>query len=95
MNGKLLIETWDGGSGRLDRYTIAISGIQVSNNRVYTMVFGSSDNPFHPQGFGQFSHEELTADFRRKSHRHFGKRINYTELPKDVQRYIRQLLIIE
>ena len=74
-----------GPDGAFDRYTVAFKGYRVE---VYGMVYpylASSDNPFHPQGFGQHgeSRDFLTG-------KHLGKRVRFEALPVDVQKFILQ-----
>ena len=78
--------------GPFDRYTVAFKGYRVpraigpSAPKGYGMVYpylASSDNPFHPQGFGQHgeSKEFITG-------KQLGKRVRFDSLPADVQRFI-------
>jgi hypothetical protein len=75
----------------MDRYTIAFKGY-IPNAKDgyrglgYGVVYpylASSENPFHPQGFGQHgeSRQFLTG-------KHLGKRIAFETLPVDVQTFI-------
>ena len=95
MNKSITIEMWDNGGETIDRYTIAISGLQEIDGEPYTYFMGASDSPFHPQGFGQHGHEIPT--WKHKAHRggfrHLGKRVKFYELPPDVQRFITNELI--
>lgn len=62
INGKQ-VWVFDNGGETFDRYTIVTSE---------TNVFGASENPFHPQGFGQYCftstdvHERWYEDRNRK-----------------------------
>jgi len=88
-NKSIIIECWDNGGKTADRYTIAISGIQEYGDRQYTIILGASAQPFHPQGVGQHAAEILTAAHKKGSNKHLGKRIDWYELPPDVQRFVR------
>ena len=72
-----------GADGVFDRYTIAFKGYRVQGYGMIYPYLASSDNPFHPQGFGQHgeSKEFLTG-------KHLGKRVRFDSLPDDVQRFI-------
>lgn len=52
MNRRM-ITVLDNGGKTFDRYTII--------NRKTGDVWGASENPFHPQGFGQYSHNIADA----------------------------------
>lgn len=71
-----------GAAGPLDRYTIALKGYRLAGGMVYPYL-ASSDNPFHPQGFGQ--HGESSIFLTGK---HLGKRVRFDGLPLAVQRFI-------
>jgi len=92
MKGHITIDTWDNGGKTIDRYTIAISGVQRLGKVEYTYLIGSSAEPTHPQGFWQLSHELETKQYNRESHGHLGKRISFFSLPEDVQACIRREL---
>lgn len=70
------LEIWDNDGKTADRYTIFFD---ESDDCV-----GSSSSPFHPQGFWQH-----TSGQRGE---HLGKRVEFEQLPDDVQRAIRQEL---
>lgn len=75
-----------------DRFTII-------NSRNGDM-FGASENPFHPCGFGQFVGNVKTdwkkpvkemLEAYRSMPEWIGKEVNVAELPNDVQKFIAQL----
>lgn len=84
------LHIFDNEGQTFDQYTI----IAPDGN-----VWGASKNPFHPQGFGQFSHnantdydkigrEQLIKNFREENE--IGKEISFDELPEKVQEFILQ-----
>jgi hypothetical protein len=54
----------------------------------FNTYFGFSENPFHPQGFGQFCGEYQTE----KSYKHLGKKITICDLPEQAQKYVNQII---
>lgn len=80
------IRIWDNGgsekeNGTFDRYTVVFHKKSFRDDRgAYFMYIGMSENPFHPQGFGQ--HGEIEDP---KGGRHLGKRIKFDQLPPDCQ----------
>ena len=106
IKGRVIIDCWDNGGKTADRYTIAISGLQSvevyegpdRNKQIpYAVFLGASEYPFHPQGFGQHSHEVRNREYRRLDYSRacFGKPIDFLELPPDVRRFIAQELMPE
>ncbi len=87
VNGKRKVcRIYDTGSdGAFDRYTVAFKGYRAEGYGMVYPYLASSENPFHPQGFGMHceSKEFLTG-------KHLGKRVNFDSLPADVQRFILQ-----
>lgn len=79
-----IVRIWDNGGRTFDRYTIMppewATGWRASDGR--WQAIASSEDPFHPQGFGQ------TADAIPGEH--LGERIEWDALPADVQRFARQ-----
>lgn len=84
------LHIFDNGGETFDRYTIV---------GPYGNVWGASKNPFHPQGFGQFSHnadtdydkigrEQLIKNFREEGQ--VGKEISFDDCPDKVQEFILQ-----
>lgn len=74
------IRIYDNGGKTFDRFTVVYlnepEGLGLYGAR------GMSENPFHPQGFGQY----CTA----APGRHLGKRIKFDQLPIDCQRLVAQ-----
>lgn len=68
---------YDFGAEHLDRYTIVINGVDM---------YGASENPFHPMGFGQYL-GNVPNDLSC-----LGKEIEYENLNADVQRYVNYLI---
>ncbi len=56
--------------------------------KYFNMMFGFSENPFHPQGFGQFAGEYET----QRSYKHLGKLITLESLPDQAQKYVKQII---
>lgn len=74
-----------GPDGAFDRYTVAFKGYRVEGYGMLYPYLASSDNPFHPQGFGQ--HSESREFLIGK---HLGKRVSFYTLPEQVQNFILQ-----
>jgi hypothetical protein len=68
---------YDNGGKTIDRYTVI-----TSKNR----VFGFDEDPYRPQGFGQFSH-----DWKGGSTKHLGKKITTRSLPVKARKYVKQV----
>jgi hypothetical protein len=79
---------YDNGGETFDRYAVYYKGRgslehpQIVEGRVlrYRALRGMSENPFHPQGFGQWCHG--------MPGKHNGKRIAFQDLPADCQRLV-------
>ena len=73
------MKIFDNGGETFDRYTLVFKD---------GSMFGASENPFHPQGFGQF-----VGDINYESDlSHLGKEIPKDELPEPVRKYAVQLV---
>ena len=68
---------YDNGGKTYDRYTL----INSENE-----IFGFNEDPFHPQGFGQFA-----GDWEGGSTRHLGKKITAASLPVKARQYVKQM----
>jgi hypothetical protein len=68
---------YDNGGKTYDRYTLINSDNEV---------FGFNEDPFHPQGFGQFS-----GNWQGGSTRHLGKKITAASLPAKARQYVKQM----
>lgn len=75
------VRFYDNGGKTADRYTAVYMGYPERQPGVYA-ARGMSENPFHPQGFGQFT--------SAMPGRHLGKRIKFSQLPKDCQALVTQ-----
>lgn len=79
---KHFVHVYDNGGDTFDRYTVVID----------SQMFGASNDPFHPQGFGQFVGDVPDSWEKIKDFTHMGKRItDLKTLPEKVQKYIIQM----
>jgi len=74
-----------GPDGSVDRYTVAFKGYRLHGYGMNYPYLASSEQPFHPQGFGQHGKNPtfLTG-------RHLGRRIFFDALPLQVQQFVLQ-----
>lgn len=79
---KVVCKIYDNGGRSFDRYTIALKA-RRHNGRLYWPYLASSENPFHPQGFGQHGESEHPVEGS-----YLGKRISFDSLPEQVQSFI-------
>ena len=81
-----VLRVYDNGGRSFDRYTILPprwAGNDYRENAPGSWIaIASSERPFSPQGFGQHC--------RAVAGSHLGKRIKWSDLPADVQRFARQ-----
>lgn len=85
--GKYNVRVYDNGGETADRYTFCIVDSETGD----TQWFGASEDPFSPQGFGQY-----VGDGGQVSEgEHLGKKIKIAELPDAVQKYITQTTVDE
>lgn len=70
---------YDNNGKTFDRYTIVLKD---------RSMFGASENPFSPLGFGQYC-GELPI---HRNYNFLGKKIKFADLPEDVQKYVKQLV---
>lgn len=77
----------DSGPKTFDRFTVYYRHVYDVDSRPYLFGRGMSENPFHPQGFGQSieleAHHVAADRYRTKS-------IRWSDLPPRVQECIRQ-----
>ncbi len=99
-SNRITIDIYDNGGKTIDRYAIAITGLQKSPNPLwkheiveYTVWLHASETPFHPQSIGMHGSEELTQLYSVHNHRNLGKWVGFYDVPKDVQRFIAQELL--
>jgi hypothetical protein len=74
------IKCYDNGGKTFDRYTAVY--LAFPEGRGLYAARGMSENPFHPQGFGQFS--------AAQPGRHLGKPIKFHELPENCKKLVIQ-----
>ena len=81
---------FDNGGKTADRYTIMPGRQHWRTHRddrtKRWVAFGASENPFHPQGFGQSCEIDGWQDYR-----YLGKKVPLSSLPEPVIRLARQL----
>jgi len=68
-----LLRAYDNGGKTLDRYTVLRTDWSYSNDGQLVECIGMSDNPTHPQGFGQHG--------AAMPGRHLGLRVPFDSLP--------------
>lgn len=92
-NGRLkMVRVYDFGDKEIDRYTIVnVSGKgKDSKGVVYYLVYACSEHPFHPQGVGMYVGDYYPCKYKSYN---FGRRIkDISSLPKDVIKYIKQIV---
>lgn len=79
-----VLRCFDNGGESMDRYTIVPprwAKDYMERDRSFSCI-ASSTYPFHPQGFGQHTSCQVG--------RHLGKKVKWSDLPADVQRFARQ-----
>jgi len=67
--------------GSIDRYTAVFTGTRSVCN-----YLAMSEEPFHPQGFGQHGESESRIDVPVS--RHLGKKIKFSQLPVDCRSFV-------
>ena len=75
-------KVYDSGEKLFDRYTVVYMEPYLFQGRKYFTYLGMSENPFHPQGFGQ--HGEIER--RNSNFNYLGKKINFDDLPLDCRK---------
>lgn len=79
-----VLRCYDNGGKTFDRYTIIPPRwAKDYKNGWEWLGIGASEHPFHPQWFGQHSHDIVPGS-------HLGRRICWSDLPQDVQQFARQ-----
>lgn len=81
-----VLRCYDNGGKTFDRYTVVPPRWAKEERERHPGSFsaiGSSEHPFHPQGFGQTVSATPGP--------HLGKRVKWTDLPPDVQKFARQV----
>lgn len=72
---------FDNGSETFDRYTFI--------NKNYE-CYGFSDNPYHPQGFGQYCGEVVIPYIKIGESNYLGERISMRKLNDDCKQFIKE-----
>lgn len=83
------IRCYDNGGTSFDRYTVVFTGRYTHKTNRAFWYLGMSENPFHPQGFGQHGESEFKP-IDTPSYKHLGKKIEFKDLPKDCQKLVMQ-----
>lgn len=79
------VRVYDNGGKTFDRFTVVFTGPYRKRTLGDFVYIGTSEHPFHPQGFGQ--HGSSREQIDRPSSSHLGKRIAFVDLPCDVQTF--------
>ena len=77
--GASRIRCYDNGGQTVDRYTVVYMDFQERQRGLF-LSLGMSEDPSHPQGFGQHSVAMLGA--------HLGRRVPFETLPESCRRVI-------
>ncbi len=77
------VRIYDNGGKTFDRYTVVFMDQPECRPGMFAAL-GMSENPFHPQGFGQHC--------QAMPGRHLGKRITLDQLPEDCRKLVKQEL---
>ena len=99
---KVKYRIYDNGGKTYDRYTLrvltkpqvfstdpeTIKHLLWKYGKFFNVMFGFSEEPFHPQGFGQYCGEYET----QRSYKHLGKLVKLESLPDQAQKYVRQII---
>lgn len=89
-NGKpKYVRCYDNGGESFDRYTVVFTGRYTHKTNGGHWYVGMSENPFHPQGFGQHGETEFQC-VDRPTYGHLGKKISFDSLPEDCQKLVMQ-----
>ena len=83
------IRCYDNGGETADRYTVAYTGNYKGKSKGWFDYVGMSGSPFHPQGIGMHGQTEFRP-CDKPSYKHLGKKIKFTDLPKDCQTLVMQ-----
>ena len=73
------VRCYDNGGKTFDRFTVVYLDYPERGRNIYS-ARGMSENPTHPQGFGQGCTAQLG--------RHLGKRIAFSELPEACRKVV-------
>lgn len=82
-------DTGDGEDSPIDRYTVIYTGRYAGSHYGQWFYVAMNAAPFHPQGFGQHGETpQRCQDGKPNLRERFGKRINFTDLPADCQKFV-------
>ena len=79
----------DNGGETLDRYTISFQTYDDVTEESEFSMYGASENPFHPQGFGLYVGEGSFPDTDENPG--IGLPVDRSDVPDAVQRYIAKI----
>jgi hypothetical protein len=90
--GRLVCRIWNAALDKMykddkapfDKYTIAFKAQRLDQVTYYPYL-ACSENPTHPQGFGQWGESRVFM-----TGKHLGKRVSFDSLPPAVQAFILQ-----
>ena len=85
--GRLSCRIYDNGGRSADRYTACFKMSRTSYGHNYYPYVAFDENPFDPQGFGQYGDNPTPIDGP-----HLGKRIGFEKLPEKAQKYIMEVI---
>lgn len=89
------VRCYDNGGETGDRYTVVYTGRYRSQTGGEFVYRGMSENPFHPQGIGQYGSSQNQIDVNawgfapamgRKNH--LGRRVAFSQLPDDCRKLV-------
>lgn len=80
------IRCYDNGGITADRYTIVYTGRYRKSRNDDFIYFGSSTDPYHPQGIGQHGFCKSLID--RPAYKHLGKPVTFESLPNQVKKAV-------
>jgi len=79
------VRVYDNGGKTIDRYTLVVPSV---NTPGMLDMYGFNDNPYHPQGFGQYA-----GEYRQMgSYSHLGKLVSLDSLPDEARRFVKDTL---
>ena len=86
------IRCYDNEGATFDRYTVAFTKKRLGGVFVYV---GMSEDPFHPQGYGQHGESYTVIDTNKHGYapaigrkNHLGRRIRFEDLPEDCRNLV-------
>ena len=79
------VRIYDNGGETIDRYTLVVPSVNAPG---MMDMYGFNDNPYHPQGFGQYA----GAYRQRGSYSHLGKLVSLESLPEQARKFVKKTL---